>query len=72
MNVIEHKLVFAGRKPLCCINHDTNEINEQTPNQLNTKLCFDNDFVSADNGTDDAGSDLDNEITINPARRVTI
>ena len=64
--------VCACRKPLCSINRDTNEISEQTQNQLNTKLCFDDDFVSADNGTDDLDLDQDNEITINPARRVII
>lgn len=49
------------RKPLCCINRSPNQINEQ----LNIKLCFDDDFVPNENPIDD-------EITINPVRRVPV
>ena len=65
-------LVCAGRKPLCCINHCPNLITELTPAQLNIKLCFDDDFVSTTDGTDEQEDIEDNEITINPARRVLI
>ena len=64
-------LVYACRKPLCCINRCPNLITEQTPNQLNIKLCFDDDFVSAVDVTEQEDTE-DNEITINPARRVLV
>lgn len=66
-------LVYACRKPLSCLNLSPNQIKEQIPNQLNIKLRFDDDFVATttDGGTEKQFEDLeDDEITINPARRV--
>ena len=65
-------LVCARRKPLHCINRCPNLITEQTPNQLNIKLCFDDAFVSAADGSYGPDEEEDNEITINPARRVPL
>lgn len=67
----EQMLVYTRRKPLhCIINRCPNRINEQIHNQLNIKLCFDDDFVSAAHA-DEVDEDHDDEITINPARRVS-
>lgn len=61
-------LVCACRKPLCCINRCPNQINEQ----LNMKLCYEDDFVATGDGTEVNKDWEDDEITINPPRRVLV